>query len=180
MTSSSSSTRGALPIRPSPDPPLLWLPLEAAATHDPPPVDSANPFPAPVDSTNPFPAPLRPRILVAEDDPGVMGVAALVLHLSGFEVTTAEDGEAAWRIYLEQGCDLLLTDHNMPRLSGLELIARVRTHGDPLPVILTSGLLDPSDIPYPLCSQIDAVLAKPFSTQVLVDTVRRCLRSVAT
>ncbi len=170
MTPSSSSARGAPPTRPAPDPPLLWLPLEAAATHDPPPVDSANPFPAP----------LRPRILVAEDDPGVMGVAALVLHLSGFEVTTAEDGEAAWRIYLEQGCDLLLTDHNMPRLSGLELIARVRTHGDPLPVILTSGLLDPSDIPYPLCSQIDAVLAKPFSTQVLVDTVRRCLRSVAT
>jgi CheY-like chemotaxis protein len=120
-------------------------------------------------------AALRPRVLLADDDPAIVELTALLLHFAGFEVTTAVDGEDAWRTYLEHGCDLLLTDHHMPRLSGIELIARVRTHGDPLPVILASGRLEPDDIPYTLRDQITAFLAKPFPNTVLVETIRRCL-----
>jgi CheY-like chemotaxis protein len=114
-------------------------------------------------------------VLLADDDPAIVELTALRLHFAGFEVTTAVDGEDAWRTYLEHGCDLLLTDHHMPRLSGIELIARVRTHGDPLPVILASGRLEPDDIPYTLRDQITAFLAKPFPNTVLVETIRRCL-----
>jgi CheY-like chemotaxis protein len=117
----------------------------------------------------------RPRVLLTDDDPAIVELTALLLHFAGFDVITAVDGEDAWRTYLEHGCDLLLTDHHMPRLSGIELIARVRTHGDPLPVILASGRLEPDDIPYALRDQITAFLAKPFPSNVLVETIRRCL-----
>lgn len=169
MNTPSSAARRVESTPPWSDPPTLWLPSAASAAA-PSPAPSAEPRPSP---------PLRPRVLVADDDPGIVELTSLILHFSGYDVATAEDGEVAWRAYLEQGCDLLLTDHNMPRLSGLDLIARVRTHGDTVPVILASGRLDPEEIPFALRNQIDAFLAKPFPSDVLIATVRRCLRTVA-
>ncbi len=118
----------------------------------------------------------RLRVLIADDDPTLVEVTSLILHLSGYEVVVAEDGEQAWRAYLERGCDLLLTDQDMPNLSGLELIERIRAQGDPVPVVLASGRIASGDIPPPLRDLIDVVLPKPFTSDLLLETLRACLR----
>ena len=67
----------------------------------------------------------RRRILVVDDDSDIRFLNAEVLKQSGYEADTAEDGEAAWKTlhavsYDASSYDLLITDHDMPRLTGLD------------------------------------------------------------
>ncbi len=112
----------------------------------------------------------QPRVLVAEDDAAIRDVVALALEAEGYVVTTARDGAEALDAALHDPPDLLLTDQAMPRLTGLELITRLRAVAPcrQLPVLLISAA--PPRIP-PLPRL--AVLAKPFDLD-------RLLRVVAT
>ena len=112
------------------------------------------------------------RILVVDDDAAVQAVVAEVLRREGYQVDCAEDGEAGWQALRADPLDLLITDHEMPRLSGLDLLRRVRAVPLALPVILMSGNM-PADAPdlialLPPC----AALKKPFSVRELLDKVR--------
>ena len=81
----------------------------------------------------------KQRILVADDDENTRLLYSMVLSRAGYDVGNAADGEEAWAAL---GCvhyDLLLTDHHMPRLTGLELVARMRDARMDLPVIVSSG-----------------------------------------
>jgi CheY-like chemotaxis protein len=79
------------------------------------------------------------RILVVDDDEDSRYVTSVLLAHAGYLVDGAADGEEAWEALLTTSYDLLVTDHNMPRLSGLDLVARLRAAGMSLPVILHSG-----------------------------------------
>jgi len=79
------------------------------------------------------------RILVADDDEALRYLIFRVLVSEGYEVSMAFDGENAWDKLRTKDFDLLLTDSDMPRLKGPELIKRMREHGIEMPVILTSG-----------------------------------------
>src|SRR5689334_19643597 len=61
------------------------------------------------------------RILVVDDELGIRQVSAAVLGCSGYDVDTAEDGEAGWNALQTKNYDLLITDNNMPKLTGVEL-----------------------------------------------------------
>ena len=70
-------------------------------------------------------------ILVVEDEAIIRRCGFAVLRDSGFHVDTAEDGAAAWNAFCmadanEPAYDLLITDNNMPKLTGLELIEKRR------------------------------------------------------
>src|SRR6266498_4950023 len=67
------------------------------------------------------------RILVVEDQPALRSLSAQVLVRSGYEVDVAEDGMAGWEALRAESYDLLITDNQMPRLSGLELVDRKST-----------------------------------------------------
>src|ERR1035441_9583493 len=87
------------------------------------------------DSSEPL-VPARPgRILVADDDEGVRGLIATALAGAGFNVNAASDGQEAWEALLHERYDLLVTDNEMPRLAGMELIARIPQAGNKQPVI---------------------------------------------
>ena len=86
------------------------------------------------------------RILVVEDEPDIRSLNAEVLKNSGYEVDTAEDGKAGWEALhatrpAPESYALLITDHDMPGLSGLALIKKVRAARMALPVILATGTL---------------------------------------
>jgi CheY-like chemotaxis protein len=90
------------------------------------------------------------KILVVDDDEDSRYVTRQRLLRIGYFVDEAADGEEAWEALLAVRYDLLLTDHNMPRLCGLDLVARMRAAGMRLPVILHSGwpgLKDSTDYP---------------------------------
>ncbi len=66
------------------------------------------------------------RILVVDDEEGIRSFLAETLELAGHVVMQAGDGEQALRSFAQHGFDLLLTDLNMPRMDGIELLRRVR------------------------------------------------------
>ena len=120
----------------------------------------------------------RQRILVVEDDADIRQLYSEALTGSGYLVDTAEDGEAGWKVlhavrYDPDCYDLLITDNNMPKLSGVELIKKLRFERMILPVILASGSA-PINTGW---LQLEAVLPKPFSLDQLVQTVKEVLHT---
>lgn len=82
------------------------------------------------------------KILVAEDEDGVRRIFQLLLEKKGYSVMTAEDGEAAYRMYERDKPDLLVSDINMPNMNGFELLAKIRERDKSLPAIMVSGYWD--------------------------------------
>jgi len=114
------------------------------------------------------------RILVAEDNPAL---AAVVEH-AGFEVTLARNGREAWNCLQRQDFDLLVTDHQMPELSGCELLCRMRQTerlaSVPVLMLTAKGLEFEREQVRSSFGVLD-VLPKPFSPRQLVDQVESCL-----
>lgn len=121
---------------------------------------------------------VRIRVLVVEDDESVREVSARYLQLAGYKVDTAGDGEAGWEALRRDVFHLLITDNCMPRLSGLELIVRLRAAGMALPVILASGTLPWCEATVPLALQPVTTLGKPFCVGELLARVRTYLRDL--
>lgn len=114
-------------------------------------------------------------ILVADDYPPIVDLLTLALEDAGYAVVRAYDGAAA-RAALERAWpDLLISDINMPRLSGVELAAWVRRRegaGPRLPIVLISAApRQPADVTPPAT----AFLAKPFDLAQVVTVVEALL-----
>ncbi len=121
------------------------------------------------------------RILVVEDEPDIRRLNAEVLESSGYEVDTAEDGMAGWKAlravrHAPETYALLITDHDMPGLSGLALVKKLRAARMALPVIMATGTLPTEDLftRYPWF-QPAAALIKPYSIEQLLGTVQLVL-----
>ncbi|HKP85464.1 MAG TPA: response regulator [Blastocatellia bacterium] len=69
---------------------------------------------------------VKNKILLVEDDADTRQALAMLFELEGFEVVTAVDGEEAFSQALNERPDLIVTDINMPKVSGLDLIEMVR------------------------------------------------------
>jgi DNA-binding response OmpR family regulator len=135
-------------------------------------------LPAPTSSQ---PAPAR-RILLVDDEESIRQLGVETLNPSGYRVDTAADGETGWEMLCatDHGLgryDLLITDNNMPRLSGFELIKRVRLARMVLPVIMASGMAPTAPINVEWL-QLSAVLPKPFYPSQLLQAVRAVLNEV--
>jgi DNA-binding response OmpR family regulator len=115
------------------------------------------------------------RILVVDDDIDLRVLSADVLAHSGYQVDTAEDGAAGWEALHAKSYDLLITDHSMPKLSGVELVKKLRSARMALPVILASGALPTEELDRNPWLQPTATLLKPFTTAKLLGTVKEVL-----
>ena len=76
-----------------------------------------------------MPAELKNKILLVEDDADTRFALAMLFELEGFEVVDAADGEEAYLRAITEHPDLIVTDINMPKVSGLDLIRLVREDG---------------------------------------------------
>lgn len=125
----------------------------------------------------PVPCPTKPsnRILVVDDDNYVRQLSAKVLVRSGYQVDVAEDGNAGWEALQAKRYDLLITDNNMPKVSGVELVKKLRTKGVTLPVILASGTIPAEELKRHPWLQLSATLPKPFTIGELLGTVKKVL-----
>ncbi len=119
-------------------------------------------------------------ILVADDDRVVRRIIVVKLHGLGYEVTDVEDGQEALNL-LEGGeiPNLLITDSNMPRMSGLQLVRAIRDNKDPdlvkLPIIMLTARQSERDIIEGLETGLDDYVIKPFSPDELAARVRTAL-----
>jgi DNA-binding response OmpR family regulator len=116
------------------------------------------------------------RILVVDDERDMRRLHAEVLSCYGYQVDTAEDGAAAWNKLQLASYDLLITDHNMPKVTGLELVGKARAAGMALPVILMSGAMPLAELNRHPELQINATLEKPFIITEVLEKVENALR----
>ena len=118
------------------------------------------------------------RILVAEDDPDIRDILVLTLEREGHrDVTAVADGAEALAALTRQGFDLVLLDVLMPRLSGIEVLHRLRRlpGGEDVPVIVVSALSDLDVVVSCIREGADDHLAKPFDPVLLGARVKACL-----
>ena len=105
-------------------------------------------------------------------------LARLTLERHGFEVAEAEDGFAALALARSGDVDLVLLDVNLPRMSGLAVLARLRQEGS-LPVIMLTGLQDEADRVIGLELGADDYIVKPFAPSELAARVTSILGRTA-
>jgi len=81
------------------------------------------------------------NVLLVDDELHILRVAEFKLKQQGYQVTCASDGEEAWEQFQKQVPDIVVTDLQMPRLDGLQLITRIRENPgtESLPVILLTA-----------------------------------------
>ncbi|MBN9689265.1 MAG: response regulator [Verrucomicrobia bacterium] len=111
--------------------------------------------------------PPRFRILVVDDDPQVCTLMQIFLRRVGVLVETAPDGEAGWECLQNQTYDLVVLDLVMPRLSGLDLARRIRSHSLTVPLVVVSGDLHQFDRSHLQSLQILEAFEKGFNFQEL-------------
>jgi len=115
------------------------------------------------------------RILMVGADSRILRLSAQVLVRSGYQMDAAEDGEDGWEGLHTRSYDLLITDNNMPRLTGLELVKKLRFARMTLPVIMASGSLGIEELNRNQWLQFAAVLLKPFTMDRLLAIVEEVL-----
>jgi DNA-binding response OmpR family regulator len=115
------------------------------------------------------------RILVVDDDAEIRCLNAEVLKKSGYHVDAAEDGAVAWEALNTDNYDLMVTDHNMPKVSGVELLKKLRAARMALPVIMATGSLPKEEFTRYPWLQPSAMLLKPYTVEELLGTVKEVL-----
>jgi two-component system chemotaxis sensor kinase CheA len=120
----------------------------------------------------------RARVIVADDSLSTRAAAKAILEIAGFAVMVAADGQAALALAEEAGCDLIVSDVQMPRMDGLELTRRVKAHPKlaRVPVILVTSLGSQEDRASGLKAGADGYLVKrDVGSGALLELVRRLL-----
>ncbi len=120
------------------------------------------------------------RILLVDDEEIVLRLFETVLELDHHDVTTASNGNGALAAIAREPFDLVITDLVMPDKEGIETIVEIRKLRPNLPIIAMSGGGRGNASDYlDMAAKLGArkTLAKPFSTQALLDAVNEVLRS---
>ena len=112
------------------------------------------------------------RILVVEDNADSRDLLSKLLAMSGYEVLSAPDGESGYAAALKQIPDLIITDINMPRMDGLELLRKVRVEGQLAgTAVLVVTAFGGEAARVAMEAGADAATAKPFDFDGFIDTV---------
>ena len=111
-------------------------------------------------------------VLLVEDDPDLAFVMSRALDRAGNDVVVANDGAAALEIILgSERVDVVVTDRGLPDMDGLRVVARMREHGFPGAVLVTSGQIGEDHEAACRAAGADSVLGKPFRLAELVERV---------
>jgi two-component system, OmpR family, response regulator RegX3 len=119
---------------------------------------------------------VRGRILLVDDDPGILDVVSYSLRREGYEVATADDGVKALAVAAGQQLDLVILDLMLPDISGEDVCGRLRTLGNTVPVLMLSAKDAELDKVLGLELGADDYVTKPFSTAELLSRVRAIFR----
>lgn len=104
----------------------------------------------------------RPTLLIVDDEPRISDVLTEALE-SSYVILTAADGETALERVAHDAPDLMLLDINLPRMSGLEVLRRVRLIRPDLPVIMITATTAHFEITAALMRGAFGYVPKPFT-----------------
>ncbi|MEN3357863.1 MAG: two-component system, OmpR family, response regulator MprA [Mycobacteriales bacterium] len=117
-----------------------------------------------------------PLVLVADADPAVRALLDRALRYEGYEVELAGDGVDALRRIESHAPALVMLDLTMPRLDGLATCHRLRSTGNPVPILMLTARDDVRDRVTGLDAGADDYLVKPFFLPELLARIRALLR----
>ena len=120
------------------------------------------------------------RALIVEDDPHVRNVIVRALERGGYDVVPAASGAEGDARAAEGGFDLAVVDWNLPDLSGIEVVRRLREAKDDTPVLMVTARDAVDDRVAGLDSGADDYLVKPFHVDELLARVRSIVRRKGT
>jgi two-component system OmpR family response regulator len=115
-------------------------------------------------------------VLVAEDDEGLRSVLERGLREHGYAVDTTTDGEEALRYLQTYEYGVIVLDWRMPKVSGLEVVQRLRQRGSGVPVLMLTARDEPRDRVTGLDQGADDYLVKPFDFSELLARLRALQR----
>jgi DNA-binding response OmpR family regulator len=116
------------------------------------------------------------RILIVEDEPGILLALQDDLTLEGYRVETASDGASGLRLASNGGYDLVILDIMLPQLDGFEVCRRLRDSGVGVPVLMLTAKGQELDKVLGLELGADDYVTKPFSRRELLARVKALLR----
>jgi two-component system response regulator RegX3 len=116
------------------------------------------------------------RVLLVDDDPGIVDVVRFALEREGFEVEAIGDGETALTAAQRDRYDVVVLDLMLPGLPGTEVCRRLRAEGITVPVVMLTARDAEVDRVLGLELGADDYLTKPFSSAELISRVRAILR----
>ena len=116
------------------------------------------------------------KVLVVDDDPGICQSLERALGREGYEVSIANDGEAALEAVAAGSPDALVLDVAMPRLDGLSVARRMRASGDRTPILVLTARHSLGDRVAGLDAGADDYVVKPFALEELLARLRALLR----
>jgi len=117
----------------------------------------------------------KKKILVVEDEFGFQETMRDIFRMEGYEVRIAVDGENGYQVYSKFKPHLVFTDVVMPKMSGIELVKKIRRENEAIKVIYVSGFFGLRNVKRDLDEEIlkygYPCLSKPFKVSVLLETV---------
>ncbi|HUO58836.1 MAG TPA: response regulator [bacterium] len=116
------------------------------------------------------------RILIAEDEPGARKLYEKAFRQEGFEVVLAESGLQMLAELAESSFDLVITDMQLPHMSGLEALPLIRQKHPTMPIVVVSGhYVDMTNDFHMKGLGVNYFFNKPLSLSLLIKTVRKIL-----
>ena len=115
------------------------------------------------------------RVLAVDDDEKILNVCKDLLTRNGFAVTTCPDSTQVIPLLKSSVFEAVLLDIRMPGFEGTDLLPLIKKASPELPVILVSAYCDEASASYYHSLGAFDIISKPFSTEVILDTVQRAI-----
>ncbi len=116
-------------------------------------------------------------VLVVDDEIHIVHIVAIKLRNNGYEVISADNGAEALELALREKPDIVVTDYQMPVMTGLELVEKLRQHDQTkdIPVIMLTARSFAIEQEQQDALQISECLSKPFSPRELLGNIEDIL-----
>lgn len=115
-------------------------------------------------------------ILVVDDESSLLEMVSDTLSIAGYQVHTAHDGLEALQLIRQFNFDLVITDINMPKLDGYQLVEKLRERSLETPVVFLTARNDKPDVTQGLRLGADDYITKPFGLEELTLRISAILR----
>lgn len=119
---------------------------------------------------------MKKKILVVDDEPAILELIEYNLEDNDYQVSTAVDGQMALDKATDEKFDLILLDQMLPKLSGIEMLKKMRKAGNLTPVIFLTAVDTEENKIEGLISGADDYVTKPFSIKELLAHIKVVLR----
>lgn len=115
------------------------------------------------------------KVLLADDEEGILEIMARKVTMQGYTVITAKDGQEAWDKIVAESPDVIILDITMPKMDGLSVLKKLRQEPPSKkwqPVIIVSALSEVNSIQSGLDLEADHYLTKPCRIEDIIKAIR--------